>query len=217
MFTYNRRIPWSWLPAIIDFDMFDNSKLFVINLKIYHSQKHMLWGKYWLWQIASAVDLSHEFPWLNYDPLTQIVGKLHLKQNHDSRNWHNNLIELSLGVSKITEQMIPPEVMPLSILSSTSCQHVEVETKWPPFRWRYFQMHFLKKTSQIWLTFHWRLFLVVKLTMIQHWFWPGTNQATRHYLTEWCLVYRRNMCQWVNSTWDCNWQCHMTYLKTLNL
>ena len=43
------------------------------------------------------------------------------------------------------------------------------------------------------LRFHRSLFLMVQLTIIQHWFrqWLGTCQATSHYLKQWCLVYWR--------------------------
>ena len=43
------------------------------------------------------------------------------------------------------------------------------------------------------LTFHWRLFRRVHLTIFQHWFrkWLGVDQATSHYLNQWWLVYWR--------------------------
>ena len=44
-------------------------------------------------------------------------------------------------------------------------------TKRPPFRRRYFQTHFREsKVFLFWLKFHWRLFLMVQLTITQHWF-----------------------------------------------
>ena len=41
------------------------------------------------------------------------------------------------------------------------------------------------------LRFHWSLFLRVQLTIFQHWFrrWLGADQATSHYLNQWCLIY----------------------------
>ena len=43
------------------------------------------------------------------------------------------------------------------------------------------------------LQFHWSLFLMVQLTIFQHWFtsWLGAVQATSHYMNQWWLVYRR--------------------------
>ena len=43
------------------------------------------------------------------------------------------------------------------------------------------------------LKFHWSLFLMVTLTLFQHWlrWWLGAVQATSHYLNQWWLVYRR--------------------------
>ena len=39
-------------------------------------------------------------------------------------------------------------------------QHIEVGTKWPPFCWRHFQMHFIDlKMNWFWLKFHGYLFL----------------------------------------------------------
>ena len=41
--------------------------------------------------------------------------------------------------------------------------------------------------------FHRSLFLRVQLTIFQHWFrkWIGIDQATSHYLKQWCLDYWR--------------------------
>ena len=43
------------------------------------------------------------------------------------------------------------------------------------------------------LKFHWSLFLRPELTILHHLFreWPGTDQATSHYLNQWWLVYWR--------------------------
>ena len=43
------------------------------------------------------------------------------------------------------------------------------------------------------LRYHWSLFLMVQLTIFQHWFrwWLGAVQATSHYLKQWWLFYRR--------------------------
>ena len=54
-----------------------------------------------------------------------------------------------------------------------------------PFSWM--------KMHEFWLKFHWSLFLMVRLTIFQHWFrkWLGADQATSHYLNQWWLDYRR--------------------------
>ena len=51
-------------------------------------------------------------------------------------------------------------------------QHIEAETKWPPFCWRHFQVHFFewKCLFEFWLKFHRSLFLRDWLTIFQHWF-----------------------------------------------
>ena len=43
------------------------------------------------------------------------------------------------------------------------------------------------------LKFHWNLFVRVQSTIVRHWFrqWLGAEQATRHYLNQWWLGYRR--------------------------
>ena len=45
------------------------------------------------------------------------------------------------------------------------------------------------KMLEIWLIFHWSLFLMVKSTILHHWFWKwlGADQATSHYLNQWCI------------------------------
>ena len=49
------------------------------------------------------------------------------------------------------------------------------------------------KIIEFQLKFHWRLFLRIQLTIIQHCFryWLGAFQATSHYLNQWWLVYWR--------------------------
>ena len=49
------------------------------------------------------------------------------------------------------------------------------------------------KMLEFLLRFHWNLFLMVQLTIFQHWFrlWLGAVQATSHYLNQWWLVYWR--------------------------
>ena len=39
------------------------------------------------------------------------------------------------------------------------------------------------------LKFHWNVFLMVQLTIFQHWL--DAVQATNHYLNQWCLAWRR--------------------------
>ena len=43
------------------------------------------------------------------------------------------------------------------------------------------------------LRFHWNLFLRFVLIIFQHWFryWLDADQATNHYMNQWCLVYWR--------------------------
>ena len=50
---------------------------------------------------------------------------------------------------------------------------------------------FWRKTYEYRLRFHWILFLSVKWTIFQYWFrsWLGADEATSHYLIQWCLVY----------------------------
>ena len=47
------------------------------------------------------------------------------------------------------------------------------------------------KMCELWLKFHWSVFLRVQLTILLHWFrwWLGANQAPSHYLNQWWLVY----------------------------
>ena len=61
------------------------------------------------------------------------------------------------------------------------------------FRRRHFPVHFLMKMYEFRLKFHWSLFLIVQLTISQHWLrWLlGADQATSHYLNQWWLVYWR--------------------------
>ena len=68
-------------------------------------------------------------------------------------------------------------------------KHIVAETKWPPFCSAFSWM----KIYEFWLKFHWSLFLVVQLTISQHWLglWLGADQATSHYLKQWWLVYWR--------------------------
>ena len=46
-----------------------------------------------------------------------------------------------------------------------------------------FKWIFLLKICEFWLRFHWILFPIVQLTIVQHWLskWLGTTQATSHY------------------------------------
>ena len=68
--------------------------------------------------------------------------------------------------------------------------HIEVQTKWPPFRIRHSQMLFSwMQIYELWFKFQ----LWFQLTIIQHRFryWPGTDQTPSHFLNQWWLVYRR--------------------------
>ena len=53
---------------------------------------------------------------------------------------------------------------------------------------------------------HWSLFLMVQLTICQHWFrlWLGAVQATNHFLNQWCYNLPTHLCvtrpQWVKIT-----------------
>ena len=46
------------------------------------------------------------------------------------------------------------------------------------------------KMYEVYLRFHWSLFLRFELTISQHWFrqWLGADQATSHYLNQWWIV-----------------------------
>ena len=57
------------------------------------------------------------------------------------------------------------------------------------------------KMSELWLKFHWSLFLRVQITIFQHWFrkWLGAIQVTSHYLNQWWLVY-----QWIYTSLGLN-------------
>ena len=52
-----------------------------------------------------------------------------------------------------------------------------------------FNCIFLMKIYDFRLGFHWNLFLMFRLILIQHWFrwWLGAGQATSHYLGKWWL------------------------------
>ena len=65
--------------------------------------------------------------------------------------------------------------------------HIEAETKWQPFCWWHFQVHFLwTKLVIMWFAVHLSLFLGVQLTVSQHWlgWWLGADQAASHYLSQ---------------------------------
>ena len=67
-------------------------------------------------------------------------------------------------------QIIPPpraRVQWPSLIFSNPPQHIEAETKWPPFRRRHIQT----KILEFRLNFHWNLFLRVLLTIFHYWFW----------------------------------------------
>ena len=93
--------------------------------------------------------------------------------------------------------------------------HIEVRTKWPQFRWHYFQIDRLvqerrnssvlamelrlsclthrnkfscKKAVAIWFMCCWNLFLSVQLTISQHWcrWWPCAAQVTSHHYLNHC-------------------------------
>ena len=69
-------------------------------------------------------------------------------------------------------------------------KHAEAELQWLQFcRWPS-QMHSLNWIYEFRLKVHWNLFKRVKLTIFQHWFreWLGADQATCHYLNQWCLL-----------------------------
>ena len=69
------------------------------------------------------------------------------------------------------------------------------------------------------LKFHWSLFLRVLSTIFQHWFWkwPGADQATSHYLNQWCLVYWRKYASFGLNELSHNSPDHLFCLKKLIL
>ena len=67
---------------------------------------------------------------------------------------------------------------------------------WDPFSW--------KKMFVFGLKYHWSLFLRIRLTTTQHWFWKwlGAEEATSHYLTQCWPNSLMHICstkgRWVN-------------------
>ena len=65
------------------------------------------------------------------------------------------------------------------------CQHIEVETKWPPFcRW-HFEMNFLE----------WKClnqYFIVKYSWRSN--WVGARQVTSHYMNQWWTYYLKHIC-----------------------
>ena len=65
-----------------------------------------------------------------------------------------------------------------------------------------FQIHF--QCFADWFEFHWNLFLMIQLTISQHWFrlWLGAEQPTNHYLNQCWPSYLMHICGtrcgWVN-------------------
>ena len=81
--------------------------------------------------------------------------------------------------------------------------NIDAATKWPPFRRRHFETHFLMKMYEFRLKCYWSLLLGVKLTTFQHWCRRlGIVMATSHYLNQWWYVSLTRICvtlpQWVN-------------------
>ena len=72
--------------------------------------------------------------------------------------------------------------------------------------------------ENVWISiniqFHWSLYQIVWFTIFQHWFsnWLGTDQATSHYLDQWCLVYWR-----MYASFGLNELIPMSWLTTLSL
>ena len=70
-----------------------------------------------------------------------------------------------------------------------------------------------------WFEFHWILFLGVQLTITQHWFrqWLGANQATSHYLNQYCPDSLMHKCstrgKWVK-TYQGLYNCTLNKLQT---
>ena len=52
------------------------------------------------------------------------------------------------------------------------------------------------KIYEFWLRFHWSLFLMFELTVLQHWIrlWLGAFQATSHYLNQWWTRLLTHLC-----------------------
>ena len=45
---------------------------------------------------------------------------------------------------------------------------------------------FLMKLYEFWSKFHWSLFIMIRLNIIQHW-WPGIERTTSDSLNQWCV------------------------------
>ena len=75
--------------------------------------------------------------------------------------------------------------MPLTHWGRDQIDAISQTTFWNAFSWM--------KMYELRLRYHWSLFLMVQLTIFQHWFrkWLGAVQATSHYLNQWWLDYRR--------------------------
>ena len=56
-------------------------------------------------------------------------------------------------------------------------QHIEADTRWPPFSWRHFQMHFHEWKCK---NFDYKINNIPAFA----------GRATSHYLNQWWLVYR---------------------------
>ena len=72
-------------------------------------------------------------------------------------------MEVSEDFHRVTwDELLPGASFIISFIISPG-------TKWPPFRRRHFQMHWMKSLV-FWFEFHWSLFLRVQLTIREHWF-----------------------------------------------
>ena len=92
-----------------------------------------------------------------------------------------------------------PEPMQLSSLTHTCVNRRDELTHWGRdkmadiFQTIFSNAFSWRKMLEFRSIFHWSLFLRVQLTIFLHWFrqWLGADQATSHYLSQWCLDYRR--------------------------
>ena len=110
-------------------------------------------------------------------------------------------------------------IAPGDVLSYISCQaltwvrhivnvtfeHIEAETKWPPFRRRLFKAFSWMEMYGFRFRFHWSLFQNFELTMLQYWYryWLGAYQVTSHCLDQWWFISLTHVCvtrpQWVKT------------------
>ena len=112
------------------------------------------------------------FPVCSYPQYRWFSARLHWQWRHCSLALSHQYDALKHPPSNSSYGRMTSNVAWWPLLGSFSgCPtfYIEAETKWTPF----FRRHILfmrKKIYEFWLGFNWSMFLVVQLTMFQHWF-----------------------------------------------